>query len=241
MAAQADPPGAGGGPGPSGPRLTVRASNGTVAGGALLVLAGGIVAASAWNGGVREALVSLVPAFTAVALAWFVFLGPRLEIGPAGIDLVGALRRTHVPWSAVDDAEADWGLRIGLADGGAVRWSALGRVDRRDGGYSEGLSQYFMSAFHRYRAEERRVRASGARRGAPHPAGDDVALSRWTDPASAAHETTRLSAAQTATVIVEYAQAVTAPGRGGRVRRSVRVLPALAILLPAAATAALYT
>lgn len=223
---------------------------------ALLLLAAGILVASAWHGGVREALPALAPAAAAVAIGWFAFLGPRLEIRPDGIELVGAVRRTHVPWAAFVDADAKWGLRIDVAGGRPVRWSALGRVDRREGGYSEGASRYFLSAFSRHRAAEEAIRRAGAVRGSAHPTGDDLAFGRWTDPASTAAETVRLSSAQTAMVLVEYADAVGGGGRAeagsgtqpgavaqdaARVRRSVRIVPLLAIAVPVVATALLYS
>ena len=225
--------------------MTVRASTGTVAGVALIVLGVAALVASAWHGGVREALPALAPAAAAAALGWFAFLAPRLEIGPAGVELVGPVRRTHVPWAAVEGADAEWGLRIDTRSGRPVRWSALGRVDRRDGGYVEGVTGYITSAFTRYRAAERHVRAAGSRDAGTVGPGDALPLWRWTDQTSTAHDTVRLSAAQTALVIMEYRDALGERGAGDAggagIRRTVRILPALAILAPLAATILLFT
>lgn len=92
--------------------LVLRARSNQIYAGLLLVLAGATLVASLLNGGVGELVWATPVAGLFAAFGWAVFWNPRVEIGPAGVQVVNIVREHFVPWADLYLAENRWGLYL---------------------------------------------------------------------------------------------------------------------------------
>ncbi|UNX55666.1 PH domain-containing protein [Georgenia sp. TF02-10] len=79
------------------------------------------------NGGGREvAEYGAVPLVLAV-LGWAVFWRPAVLVSPAGVRVVNVFRTIEVPWSALEEVETRWGLRLHTTGGRVRAWATPAR------------------------------------------------------------------------------------------------------------------
>ncbi len=98
-----------------------------------MVLSGGMAVLSVVSG--QASLLFVGVMLLMCAASWLLFVRPDVVLTMAGVELNNPLRRTHIPWSKVDDVAARWNLEVWSGDRSYAAWAIASHIERpRTGG-----------------------------------------------------------------------------------------------------------
>lgn len=69
----------------------------------------------------------------AAAVGWVLFARPSVVLTVRGVHLNNPLRRTHIPWSQVQDVAARWNLEVYAGDQVYPAWAIASHIERPAG------------------------------------------------------------------------------------------------------------
>lgn len=126
---------------------TLRQRGSVAMGWIALAISGGMAVVSLVSG--QPSLVFIGCMLLVAAVSWVLFVRPSVVLTMVGVELNNPVRRTHIPWSLVDDVAARWNLEVWSGDKAYAAWAIASHIERpagRSSGFAFGRLGAYAAA-----------------------------------------------------------------------------------------------